>query len=94
MLLPRRTFLASLGAALCTPAVVRAGALMPIRALQLPEVNLRMLTEYIPGDYGKQILFYDLVQEYAAVEILSEGWPRIEWISLAEMAVRYPLVSP
>lgn len=34
MLLPRRTFIAGLAAALCTPAVVRAGTLMPIRALQ------------------------------------------------------------
>lgn len=33
MILPRRTFLTGLAAALCTPAVVRAGALMPIRAL-------------------------------------------------------------
>lgn len=87
MLLPRRAVLTGLATALCTPAIVRAGALMPIRALQLPEVNLRMLTEYIPGEKH----FYDLVQERAAVEILSAGWPRIEWISRAEAIAMYPV---
>lgn len=37
--LPRRKFLAGLGAAICAPAIVRASSLMPVRACAVEDLS-------------------------------------------------------
>lgn len=67
----RRSFLTGIGAVLITaPAIVRMASIMPIKSV-LPEISMRMLTDYMVGQTTIELTQLDIL--YGTL-IVRCGW--------------------